>query len=215
VKIEIEGDETVEELTGSSSYAVREADKDGITLIHSGRLFSTQRAKKGFVPLVVPGRIGFGSPFSGVGVGMPNESELRIDAWGKVLRSSGESQLPAMLGNLSDLVIEPLSPDGKKSWEVTGGTTITEIKGGLPGARFGRVGPRSPFGESDTNYTAGQKTTYSVGQKEGDLVQIKKQYELKTQEKAGGAARLQMIGEGQITFNVKTACRRRWNSRRR
>lgn len=106
VKIEIEGEDIVEELNGTSSYTVRAADQDGITLVHSGRLFPTRRAKQGLVPLIVPGRLGFGGPFSGVGIGMPNESKLRIDAFGKVVRSSGESQLPAMLGNLSDLVIE-------------------------------------------------------------------------------------------------------------
>jgi len=203
VKIEIEGEDIIEEMSGTSYYTVRAADQDGITLIHGGRLFPSRRAKQGIVSPIIPGRLGPGGPFSGVGIGLPNESELRIDAFGKVLRSSGDSQLPAMLGNLSDLVIEPLSPDGKKTWEVTGGANITEIKEGLPGPRFGRVGPRSPFGDSETTFTAGQKTTYTIAKTDGDLVQIKKQYELKTQETAGGAARLQMIGEGQITFDVK------------
>ncbi|HEX8201808.1 MAG TPA: hypothetical protein VF590_15135, partial [Isosphaeraceae bacterium] len=212
VRIEMQGENSVATMQGNSTYTVKAADADGFTLVHRGRLLPQVRTKEGRPdPLATIPLLHF-SPFSGVGFGLPgllpDETELKIDALGNVLTTTGSSQLP-MLGNLARLVLEPLpgAPDAR--WDVSLAATITEAEesrfpgqGLGPGPRFGPFGPR--FGAAATKtYQAIGRATYTLGEPEGDAVPIAKTFELKTRETVDGRPRLEMAGRGTITFDVK------------
>jgi len=212
-------------------------------------LSSQKQPKAGAGGMPRPPRFDF-APF---GPGRSGTSSITIDEWGNVLRAQGDSQLPFVLGNLAQLVVEPLSPEGQSTWEVTAACTITEKSGGrpaAPGMPGGGAGgfpggmpgfPRAPFGprgrggipgmpgmpggglpggglpggglpgggpggggQAETNvYLAQERTTYSLGKKDGDLVEITKNYDLHTVERGGGQPHLQVTGNGLVTFNAK------------
>jgi serine/threonine protein kinase len=216
VRIVAEGETVDEVMDGNSVYAVRSVTEDGTTLIHHGRLFSHQRAKQGIPVRVGPSRLGMFSPFTGVfGVsGFPGESELVLDASGKILRANGSSQLPYALGNLSQLVLEPLGAGGQRAWEETRSTTMEVFGGELVHHTFGpaNLGPpwSSPSGRRAMQARAAggallavERRAYSVGSPAGDAVEIRKDYELRSKEMQGGVPRVRLAGDGRITFDVR------------
>jgi beta-lactamase regulating signal transducer with metallopeptidase domain len=193
VKITLDTGDSSEVLSGNSTYQVSQVTADSITLSHRGHL----------IPISPPRR---GSPFSG-GFGRPNSfspwlgsrgaggEELRITPAGRIVRTSGDSQLPWALGSLSQLLIEALPAEKTQAWEVRIPCLIDEIAdSGLPHSRFmqpqaGKLG-------------ADEITAYEIVASLHDLTEIKKQYELKTQELTGGEPRMEMRGEGTFRFDT-------------
>lgn len=202
VRIEATEPKYVATSTGNLTYSVKAANQDGITLTARGSVSTQRKAKEG-VALRPPSfgdgvlRIG-GFRFSDLGpMGGPfaTPNEVQIDAQGRVLRETGEAQLPQAFGALSRLVIEPLPPAGKTSHDLaTDCVLLTEEK------QF-----RTPISYTlkEVRLPAREKTSYTVGKATGDLVPVKKTYELKTHITVGGQPKVEIKGEGTNTFDVK------------
>ncbi len=195
IRIEADLGEFVEELSGTITWVVKAADANSMTLSHRGTLQSRQRAKDGR-PMRIVGRsrLRFNSPFGGVGLGgLRNQSEVKIDPSGKVLTSSGQSQLPFMLGELLMFVVDPLSPDGKNAWDTRRDLSIIEVDDSRPVSRL-----RQP---ETIKRAAVEQVNYSLGETTGSVVRINKKYDLRTADVINGAPRLQQAGDGFILFD--------------
>lgn len=199
MQIEADGDDQTETFTGSTTYQVRSAGSDIAELVFDGRLIPTRRIKnpaRGFA--IGPPRYSSFTPYTGIsGARPPTEHILRVTPHGRVESSYGDSQLPFMLGNLSQLMLVPLGGE-EKSWEVSGKTTVqiyTESR--FPGPRFG------PFGGRDEGkrLEATEHTTLIRDKVEGDLVTIRKKYELKSTELHHGEPKVSLSGDGTFVFD--------------
>lgn len=122
VKIEATEPKFITTSTGNLTYAIKSANQDGITLTTRGSVSTQRKAKEGTSVRFGPSgfsdgavRIG-GFRFAGLGASdgpFATPNEVQIDAKGRVLRETGEAQLPQTFGALSRLVIEQLPPAGK------------------------------------------------------------------------------------------------------
>jgi hypothetical protein len=202
VRVEATEPKYIATSTGNLTYNIKAANQDGITLTARGSVSTQRKAKEGVSirpPMFSDGvlRIG-GFRFSDLGpLGGPfaTPNEVQIDAKGRVLRETGEAQLPQAFGALSRLVIEPLPPAGKSSHDLaTDCVLLTEEK------QF-----RTPmtYTLKEVRLPAKEKTSYIIGKAAGDLVSIKKTYELKTLITVGGQPKFEIKGEGTNTFDVK------------
>ena len=158
-------------------------------------------------PFAGPPRIrGPFSTFSGAGIQpFPGaEHVLHIDSRGHVLSAQGESQLPYVLGNLSQLVLVSFPDDARPQWERSEKTTIllkTEDDGRFP---F----PRAPFGrfanrDVGERLEAREASEYRRDEPKDKAVVIHRKYELKTTQAQDGQPRLAMTGEAQFTFDLE------------
>ncbi len=121
VRIEAEDEDVIDGQVGSVTYTVRSVEPDGFTLAIQAALAPHRRAKPGRLPRFGPmgprgptgalTRFGLGpSATGGPWVG----NEVKIDPFGRVLRSTGEMPRPLGLGNVPRLAVEPLPADGFK-----------------------------------------------------------------------------------------------------
>ncbi len=202
VRIEATEPKYVATSIGNLTYTIKAANQDGITLTARGSV-STQRKVKEGVSVRPPSfsdgvlRIG-GFRFSDLGrMGGPfaTPNEVQIDAKGRVLRETGEAQLPQAFGALSRLVIEQLPPAGKSAFEVaTDCVLLTEEK---------QYRTPMTYTLKEVRLPAKEKTSYTVGKAIGDLVPVKKTYELQTLATSGGQPKFEIKGECTNTFDVK------------
>ena len=210
VKIEVDlGDETLE-MTGMPSYSVRSADKDKIVLSFRGSLMEHTRSNGGrqsFGPRGPrgPGRMGpppharpsMHSPFSpmtGVGpFGMARETELTVDPLGNVARQDGTSQLPFLMGNLSQMMIEQFPVTSQQTWTVSQGSGVVIKEGGVP--HFG------PLASDEGFVPANEKTTYTIESANDKAVVIRKQYEFRAAAAGSDKPPFEISGDGKYTFN--------------
>ncbi|MSU26562.1 MAG: hypothetical protein CK546_02830 [Pedosphaera sp.] len=204
IRIEATEPKYVATSTGNLTYSIKAANQDGITLTPKGSVTTQRKAKEGAsVTVRAPSfgdgvlRIG-GFRFGSLGpMGGPfaTPNEVQIDATGRVLRETGEAQLPQAFGALSRLVIEQLPPTGKVTFDhSTDCVLLTEEK------VF-----RTPmtYTLKEVRLPAKEKSSYSVGKATGNLVPVKKTYELKTFATVGGQPKFEIKGEGTNTFDVK------------
>jgi len=190
--------------TGNLTYSIKAANQDGITLTAKGSVNTQRKAKEGSGLRLRPPSFGDGvlriggfrfAGLSAAGGPFATPNEVQIDAQGRVLRETGEAQLPQAFGALSRLVIEPLPPAGKSTHEhATDCVLLTEEKQFITPMTYRLKEVRLP---------AKEKTSYTVGTAAGDVVPIKKSYELKTLATVGGQPKFEIKGEGTNYFNVK------------
>jgi hypothetical protein len=132
---------------------------------------------------------------------------MEIDASGRMIEasSSPQMQMPYLLGDLGQYLIEPLPQDNQVTWETTGTCGITEGSSGRP---FGPgMMPRPRFGprfqeEPKPARQAAEKSVYTRGAAVGDIVTIQKRYELKADATATSQG-LNLSGDATITFDTK------------
>jgi hypothetical protein len=210
VKIEVDLGDQVLEMTGSPNYSVRSADKDRAVLLFRGTLMENSRSKGGGPPFGPRGPRGRGrmgpgpyagprmhspfSPMTGVGpFGMARETELTVDPLGNVARQEGTSQLPFLMGNLSQLMIEYLPATPQQSWRVAHGSGIVMKEEGMP-----RFGPRA----NDEGFVpATEKTTYTIDSVTDKAVVIRKQYEFRAASTGSDKPPFEISGDGKYTFD--------------
>jgi len=204
VRIEADEPEAVEVYSGTPGYVVRATGIDGTELVVSGRLMQSQKLKPDRNgPFGLPPRFrGPFSSFSGVGIQpFPGEEHvLKINDRGNAQSVRGQSQLPYMLGNLSQLMIVPLPEEGRDRWdenEKTGINLLPEDNDRFPRPPFGPFAGRSQ-GE---RLEAREKSTFAVTPGEHGVVVIRKTYELKTTETENGNPRMALSGEAEYTFD--------------
>lgn len=205
VQIEADLGDTIELFSGTPLYTVRSIGRDGTTLLFTGRLMPQQRLKAGHpIRFGRPPRLRSPfSPFSGVGFPtLPaGEHVLQINDRGELQSVRGQSQLPFVLGNLSELVITPLPDDGADHWQESEKTSITIRPGDndpFPRPRFG------PFADRDEGerLEARQNADYSLVDPQADTIVIRKKYELKTSRTQDGQPRLELTGQTETVFDL-------------
>ncbi len=138
-------------------------------------------------------------------------SQIVADSTGRVARTSGGIQLPALLGEMGAYVLDVLPPDNRSAWEVANTIVLSESNGGprMPfGPRFGGR-PRGPRFPGAPGLPGGARTrqgeeriSYKRGAAAGDTVAIQKRYQMIVPA-AGDSPAIAMLGEGQISFDVK------------
>src|SRR5690349_485304 len=130
VSIEADYGDYLDILSGKVVYQVNSADPDGIKVTFRGGLAERQQLKpdkKGI--LLSRPRMPF-SPFTGVGAA--RSTDMTINDRGEVVSMKGTSQLPYLLGNLSQLMLDRLPKDAEKTWKFSRELSIVESQSGLP-----------------------------------------------------------------------------------
>ena len=100
IRIEAELENGLEIFDGASDYLAQTVTDEGATLRHSGALFPR-------------------SGFSGWGFPFPTGDLLQVDERGTVSHSVGNSPLPYCLGDLANIVFDPLPAEGEVEWQAT------------------------------------------------------------------------------------------------
>jgi serine/threonine-protein kinase len=205
----------LEAAQGSCSYQVGSAGPEGYSLTYTGMFFATRNSPHG-----VPVPAGFLTPtlfgrFAGIGLpGMFHQGKITIDPVGNCQGAGGQDHLPVVLGNLAQLVIEPLSPEGKKTWKARSFRTLSEMNTGFGGMPFEIPKirpaplplPHPPVGlrgqERMTGLAAEEHAVYTVESATANTAVIRKEYELATQDRVNQIPRVEIRGEGRITFDL-------------
>ncbi|MFO0969398.1 MAG: hypothetical protein U0793_27900 [Gemmataceae bacterium] len=196
VRIEVKSDGSPIVLTSLNNYGVVAADGKTFWLRQRNNLIAEKEDFEGKrTPVILQ---------SGL-TAAARTNDIRIDPFGQVLKSSGESQLPFVLGNLSMLAIIPLSPEGKATWEAKNDCVIKETVTSTPPPSKSKLKlKKTPPPATKTNdYPATETTVFTLGARSGDLVTINKKYVMRTRHEVGGKPYLEFEGEGPITFDAK------------
>ncbi len=191
VQFQSDTEDETETLAGNVIYTVKELDGDTATLVYRNQMGAPQhhaKPGKSAANLLMP-HFWPESPFS-------PPRQIHVDSTGNIQERSGETKpLPQALGNVEDLVFEPLPPHNQSAWVAEGECVIWQ-------SRFVPLAPRSRMGRMEqTSFSAHEKTSYHLLSTEHGTVQIQKHYELKTQESLAGEPRMQLTGDGTITFD--------------
>ncbi|HEX7446441.1 MAG TPA: trypsin-like peptidase domain-containing protein, partial [Pirellulales bacterium] len=161
-------------------------------------------------PSVAPGprrgRVSISPPQS-------EQGKLLVSELGEVIDSTGNMQLPYLLGSLGAMAVEPLPPDGEKTWQTQRVTALTQIVGQeqTPSSRMpsryrrqrGGGSPFAPRAQAVMIVPALEVSVYELQQTSSDRVQLKKKYVFTTLQKEGTPPVAQMTGEGTVTFNTQ------------
>lgn len=192
VEIVADRGEDIETLKGTPIFRVESVGQDGAKIVLQNKdLASTTRPKqpaRGTFRFPSPPRIPRG-PFSAF-----TGHEMTLDDRGRVVNQRGESQLPFVLGNLSQLLVEPLPAEAEAEWSRTESTGI-RISSEWP--------PRSPFGQDveQERLNAEETTKVTVEKVTPEAVTLKREYRLQTVEAVDGKPRMEFSGSGTITFD--------------
>lgn len=195
-------------------------------LAHNGSVTSIRRPKNGRMIGAI------GTPQSKY-----DRSKIVVDEFGEILHSEDGESLPYVLGPLSQLILEPLSPTGQTSWSREQATVLRRVQkerdngpfnfrapGPNFGPRFGPRGPRgprirpqlpgNPFGQPEEKvsvYLAEERYEYEVISADATGYVVKKSYELVTTDANGGKPFLQITGGGQFRVDKPNSLVKRIN----
>ncbi len=146
---------------------------------------------------------------------------IETDPLGHVHDISGDrNPLPAMMGPLSMMVLEHLPSSRRPNWSHSFAISIvtSEENGdalGLPSRfrpRFRPPGfpgfpgaPGFPDAAPKTTRIPGKvRISYTLQEAVGDLVKIKKEFDLEARDKLAGEPRIKLTGSGVLSFDVKS-----------
>jgi hypothetical protein len=181
-----ESERTVE---GHSQYVVKSVDSASgrMTLENSGSLATHEQSKPsrgfGFGPPHFPPFPG--SPFAGPSYGLARKMMIAPD--GAVVSYEGDAQLPFLLGNLGQLVLDPLPSNGRKNWDSHREVEITRRDVSFP--------PLPSFvGNRETRRPAQETVNYTLLESKDDTAVIAKKYRLATVEQAAGQPAMEQSG---------------------
>lgn len=215
-KITVDSSSEIETMTGVIQFTGKQAAEDTFTILHTGGLKKTTKAKGSRRP-GPPGRGGFGGSRGPRGFGGPpmsrgpfakqtfegfnpnNKTTITMTRSGKVTSMRGESQLPYLLGNLAVMPFESLpQQNGQTKWSTGSGVTITS-QSENSGFR-----PRLPFEQEDDKEVkggGGEKSEYQIVSDKDGLVSIRKTYSLSSPKAAKDETGFKVTGSGTWVFN--------------
>ena len=124
------------------------------------------------------------------------EAVIRIDPYGRLLERKGGAPLPYLLGDLSELIVEPLSRTEDASWTITSDPGIAVVSLHYPFWRSSQAVFRE-------GVPAAERTVYSVVSESDNLIVISKQYEMSSAATLGGKPRIEATGDGRLKFDVQ------------
>ena len=185
-------------LSGHPSYQVISSNEDGLQFRFSGLLNESQKAKPGKRILFRgPGRRSPFSPFTGVapgGLGRTQPTVIKMNARGEIISRTGSSQLPFLLGNLSELMLELLPENTEKTWKEETDISISLNSGRLP---------RPSIIRDDKKLIRAKQTTTYTRQKATDQgLEILKEFHLRTIETVNNEPRFEIVGTGTLIFDI-------------
>jgi hypothetical protein len=195
---------------GFSTYRVHSAENGQFVLVHKGSLQQHEVMKpqaRAAMPRGSSRGLAHRPPhhLPGSHYAMPRfaDHEVTIDQHGKILKLSGTTAMPLLLGDLALLVIEPLPEKRERQWQVNYGLTVVEKKK-TPANQFPRRLSRPGAEEAPaTQRPGGESMTYRVKGTAGGMVTILKQSHLKTADESDGAASREQEGVGELVFDQK------------
>lgn len=208
VEIVLDLGDSVRTISGRSTYKVIRADDDEMVLEHDGHLVTRTQTHGGqprFDHRHHGGMSNFPGSFGGSG-------QLTISTSGEVIKNTSMAQLPWLLGPLSMLVLEPLSPENEATWEVSRNLAVaskpaTSADNASPiersRQRMARARGQQPRQSPTTISAAVEKTVYTLGAAKGDTIKIKRHLELTPQAAAPGIPAMGKTSDGEITFDTK------------
>ncbi len=195
VKITAELGGSTETREGLSIFTVKSDANSEFVLAHQGWL-TTQRNNNGAGNRSPWTRPEFRRHAPWADQILVRPGELTINPLGEVIRTTAETPLPYALGSLETLAIEQLSGDGKARWEQKREVSIAQRqRQRLPRPRF--VGEDG----DGTRRSAAEVVRFAITGSAAGLVQIKRDYSLRTAEKAGDSPSLEMEGSGELVFD--------------
>ena len=195
VKIVATHPDAVETREGLCTYTTKSATDDQFTLGYSASL-ATRRHSTGGQPVF--GRPHLPPHFPWSDSLMSRPGEMTISPLGKIIKTTSLAALPYMLGDLELLVLEELPAEGKSSWELKSDLAITSKSR----SRFPH-GPIDAGAESGIKRSAQETIKYSVARSAGQAIRIQRDYALLSVEKVDGYPRLELVGKGELVFDVK------------
>jgi hypothetical protein len=180
-----------ENRTGDVTYKVKSTQLDEIQLAMTSNMkYEAMMTPPGLV--VLPGRhVRFFSNADG-----KREVTIRLDPNGRLLESKGEAPLPYLLGDLSELVVEPLPEAEQATWTVAADPGLAVVGLEYPFWRFSRPGFRE-------GVPAAEKTVYTVVEASGNLITIGKHYEMTSAATLAGKPRIEAAGDGKLKFDTE------------
>lgn len=168
--------------------------KDGLATATTGVLQSSQRTNDGLATFTKLGsrltHLSFGAPAMA--------SAFNIDPSGSATAPAASAAKttpelpPFMLGDLSRILLQPLSSNGASPWELDRDCAIII----QPADR------RS--GSKPIILPAHEHAIYNLGDTTAERAQISERYEVKTNELVNGAPRVQVTTDGFVTFDTRT-----------
>ncbi|MCH5378270.1 MAG: HEAT repeat domain-containing protein [Planctomycetes bacterium] len=198
VHIELDRGDYIQVLTGTPQYTVSGVNQDGIELQFRGKL-QQELKPKDVGSIRVRTRMPSLRWMPSTGLEDP-EGTFVITRHGRLVSSRGDSQLPGLLGNLSELMFEPLAADAAPTWEVEKETAIV-----ITNLRF----LRAPFlRDDDEKRLLARETGHYTRKPEGDEPTIDKKYELKTAKTIDGQPQFEISGEGTLVFDAERGAMR-------
>ncbi len=209
----LDGPALVKRVSAATAYIEvtlgKHADADLFDLKTSGRLDKSNQPK--------PGANG---ALSSVQAGAPADGEILVDSSGDVIIANGGVHMPYLLGNTGKFLIDALPDDDRTTWEHNSEITITERREAPREHAFGPPGfprmPRGPFGpnfpgmpgrrepEPEVITRTGEvHIVYTRVGVEGDVITIRKKYEMKVPPSAQSNSSVTMTGDGEVAFDAK------------
>jgi hypothetical protein len=180
-----------ENRTGEVTYKVKSTQLGEIQLaMNSNMKYEAAANPRRYV--LLPGRhVGFLSNADGA-----KEVTITIDPHGRLLESKGEAPLPYLLGDLSELIVEPLPQAEQASWTISGDPGVAVVSLQYPFWRFSRPGFRE-------GVPAAEKTVYTVLEGSDKLITIAKHYEMSSAATLAGKPRIEATGDGKLKFDTE------------
>ncbi len=189
---------------GDVTYKVKSADENDILLSMSAKMTRGERLEPidvfaiagpgfgpGFGPWMMPG------PPVMVRSNSQKEVVVTVDPQGRVDHIEGDAQLPFLLGDLSQLMIEQLPDTKKTAWTIANDTGVSVIGAFYPFYRFWGVRYRE-------GVPATEKTVYTILGQTDKQITIAKHYELTTGSGlVNGKPRFEANGDGKLIFNTE------------
>ena len=180
-----------ENRSGDVTYKVKSTRLDEIQVAMTSNMKYEDTANPRRYVLL-PGRhVGFISNVDGT-----KEATIRIDPNGRLLESEGEAPLPYLLGDLSELVVEPLPQAEQASWTINADPGVAVVSLHYPFCRFSRPAFRE-------GVPAAEKTVYTVLDGSGKLITIAKHYEMTSAATLAGKPRIEATGDGKLKFDTE------------
>ena len=184
----------VDTSTGTISYEVKSSGEI-VKLDYTGGLTTKSKYNDSddsrFGPPGFRRRFGMAMPIGGF---FDAKNLVSLTPQGKLQALDGSSQLPYLLGNLSILAFEPLSPNDDKTWTSKNDVSIYESSSS--------GWHRRPFGwpgSGPEKITAGsESTTFTYKSEKGDIVTFAKTYRLHSEKDKESVT---ITGNGIWAFN--------------
>lgn len=199
VEIEADHGDAVETQRGSVTLSVRLLQDGQATIAMPLLHLLAQRTPK---PGRTPAMPGFGPPLPPIPIMGPprlaafSGREVTVDSRGRIVSERGEAQLPFAMGDLMELILEPLPEAAEARWERRGTPTIRTTADWPP------RGPLRAALETG-RHSAEEVITVEVHAVTAERVELSRAYALKTIQTVPGGAAMELTGTGTVVLDRK------------